>query len=344
MNNRSLRHRRQLTRAAIGLIIAALFAWSISVVAGSAGHRTLRLLCSTIESYCQQWAAGFTEGTGIAVLMVRLPTGEALTRLSRPGGASEFDVWHGGPADNYVIADSRGLLAPYRSPQSAAIPDEYKDPNGAWTGTYLGVLGFCSNQRLLDQLGLAVPTSWDDLLDARLAHLVSVPNPVTSGTGFSWLFTQTLRLNSTEVFEYVAALDRNVLQYTNSGLSPAVVAGRGEAAVAVTFSQHCVQAIDSGMTDLRVSYPIEGSGIEIGPVAVLAGAPDKDAAHAYVDYALSAKAQSGFDGGLAKQLPTRPDVATDPRISGGHQLPSEPAAAANARSRLTRQFQQVVQR
>lgn len=338
------RRRRLLTQSVVAVLATALFAWSVAVVAGSLGRPTLRLLCSTIESRCQDWADGFTQRTGTEVLMVRLPTGEALARLSRPGGASEFDVWHGGPADSYVVAISRGLLQPYRSPLAADIPADLKDPEGWWTGSYLGVLGFCSNQRLLDQLGLEVPSSWDDLLDPRLGHLVSVPNPITSGTGFSWLYTQTLLRPPDQVFEYVMALDENVLQYTNSGLSPATVAGRGEAAVAVTFSQHCVQAIDDGMTELRVSYPREGSGFEIGAVAVLAAAPNLPAARSYVDYALSAEAQAGRDGKLAEQLPTRPDVAADPRIAGGHRLPMDPVSAAAARDELTDRFQQVVLR
>lgn len=329
--------------AGAGVLALALFAWSVTVVTASAGRRSLHVLCSSIDALCQQWAQGFTERTGVEVLMERLSTGEALARLSR--GGDEFDVWHGGPADMYVVARSRELLQPYVAPAASAIPLEYRDPEGYWTGTYLGVLGFCSNVRQLADAGVDVPESWDDLLDRRLLGRVSVPNPVTSGTGYVWLRTQAQRLGSEDAaIAYAQAADAGVLQYTNSGLAPATVAGRGEAAVAVTFTQHCVRALDAGMGDLVVSHPREGSGFEIGAVAIMADAPDPAGARAYVDWAVSAPAQLGPSRVVAAQIPTRPDVPTDVRLTGGTLLPSAADAAASSRERLLGRFQREVHR
>lgn len=216
-----------------------------------------------------------------------------------------------------MLAASRGLLTPYVSPEAGAIPAEYRDADGHWTGTYLGVLGFCSNRGLLARLGVPVPESWDDLADPRLHGMVSAPNPVTSGTGYVWLRTQVLRLGQERAFAFVRDLDANVRQYTTSGLAPAGIAGRGEAAVAVTFTQHCVRAANAGMGDLVVSHPREGSGTEIGSVAILAGARAPAAARSYVDWALSRGAQAGEPGRPVDQLPTRRDVVADPRLGGG---------------------------
>lgn len=337
-----LRRRLTMVGAAVGAVV--LLVWSITVVAESAGRSSLRVLCSSIDAVCQQWARGYTQRTGIPVLMERLSTGEALARLSRPGGTAEFDIWHGGPADSYVLAVSRGLLQQYNSAQASDIPQAYKDPSGWWTGTYLGLLGFCSNRRLLDQLGVPVPRSWDDLLDPRLSGLLSIPNPVTSGTGYVWLWTQTQRLPTQAAFEYLVAVDRNVLQYTNSGLAPAGIAGRGEAAVAVTFSQHCIRDQDAGMSDLVWSYPREGSGIEIGSVAISADASNLSAARKYVDWALSYSAQAGSPGSYPTQIPTRPEIPVDPRLIGGVVLDTDPHAAAAARTELIARFKAEVDR
>lgn len=116
-----------------------------------------------------------------------------------------------------MLAASRGLLTPYVSPEAGAIPAEYRDADGHWTGTYLGVLGFCSNRGLLARLGVPVPESWDDLADPRLHGMVSAPNPVTSGTGYVWLRTQVLRLGQERAFAFVRDLDANVRQYTLAG-------------------------------------------------------------------------------------------------------------------------------
>lgn len=340
------KHRRWPLLVVVGALYVALLIWSVAVLSAASGRRSITVLCSSVETLCQQWARGFTQRSGIEVFMVRLPTGEALARLSRPGTAGEFDVWHGGPSDAYTVARSRNLLEPYLSPEAHAVPAQYRDLEGSWTGVYLGVLGFCSNQRLLDALGLPVPRSWDDLLAPQLRHRISAPNPLTSGTGYTLLQTQALRLGNEEAgLDYARALDAQVLQYTNSGLAPAGIAGRGEAVVALTFTQHCVRAAEAGMNELVVSYPREGTGFEIGAVAVLAHTADPWAARAYVDWAISREAQLvGSDARLG-QLSTREDVPDDPRLRGDSPLlSSHDDNPAETRERLLTAFQKQVRR
>ena len=192
---------------------------------------------------------------------------------------------------------------------------------------------------------MGVPRSWDDLLAPALRHRVSLPSPVTSGTGYTWLSTQVQRLGGEQAaLAYARALDPQVLQYTSSGLAPAGVVGRGEAVVAVTFTQHCVRAADAGMSDLVVSYPQEGTGFEIGAVAVLAHAADPDAAHAYVDWAISREAQTAGSEAVAVQLPTRDDVPSDARLEGGALLITHPNLDPDLRERLVEAFQTQVHR
>lgn len=326
-----------LRRLLVGGLYLSLLTWGIATLANTASHRAITVLCSSIEDLCRGWADGFTRQSGIEVVMIRLSTGEALTRLSRGEGGHEFDVWHGGPADSYVIAAERGLLAAYRSPEAATVAERYKDPAGFWTGVYVGVLGFCSNALVLDRLGLAAPASWDDLLAPQLANRVSAPNPLSSGTGYTMVWTQRVRLGTDEAtIEYLRAFDANVLQYTNSGLAPAGIAARGEAAVAITFSQHCIRAIDQGSDQLIVTYPKAGTGFEIGSVAVLTGARDPEAARRYVDYAISREGQLTGAGDWPAQLPTRTDIVADPRLGAGAEiLDYTPQQAAAARDRLT---------
>ena len=341
--------RRRRAPAALAAVVSGyllLAGWGVGVMAGPGTHRSVSVLCSSIDELCREWAEGFTSETGIEVAVVRVSTGEALTRLSRPGGTREFDVWHGGPADSYVIAADRGLLAPYVSPEAGAIPAAYKDPDGYWTGVYLGVLGFCSNPAMLERLGVPVPRSWDDLLDPRLTGNVSVPSPLTSGTGYTVAWTQLHRLGSTEAaLEYLTVLDARVLQYTRSGLAPARIAARGEAAVGVTFSQHCVQARADTLTDLRITYPEEGTGVEIGSVALVAGSEDSDGARRYVDYALSRAAQRAGAQANAAQLPTRADLPAGPELGAeARLLEYTPQQAATGREHLVAEVVSVVPR
>jgi iron(III) transport system substrate-binding protein len=288
----------------------------------------------------------FQEQTGIPTSYVRLSSGEALARIRAAAAAPEFDVWWGGPADGYVAAMGEDLLEPYVSPNAAVIPDTHKDADGAWTGVYVGALGLCSNMKVLEELGVEQPDSWDDLLDPKLQGHVAMAHPASSGTAYTALFTQVLRLGGDDAaMDYMRQLHNNILQYTKSGSAPAEMAGRGEIAVAVVFSHDCVKNIDAGFSDLAVSFPTDGTGYEIGGVALIANAPQPDAAKVWIDWSLTAPAQEIGPTVGSYQLPTNPDAAVSERSVDLSQVPLveyDFQAAGEARPRLTQRFEDEV--
>ena len=134
-------------------------------------------------------AAAFEAKTGIETVYVRASTGEALNRIRAEKARPQASVWFGGPGDSYRVAQEEGLLEPYISPSAENIADQFKDPDGYWTGLYTSNLGFASNKTLLAEKGIEVPTSWEDLLNPELKGLVAVANPATSGTAYAYIST-----------------------------------------------------------------------------------------------------------------------------------------------------------
>ncbi|HJU47319.1 MAG TPA: ABC transporter substrate-binding protein [Gaiellaceae bacterium] len=305
------------------------------------------MLCTPQEEWCQVMVAAFEAETGVDTNYVRLSSGEALARLQAGAESPEFSVWWGGPADGFVAANAEGLLEPYVSPNAAAIPDEYKDPDGVWTGVYVGALGFCSNTAVLGELGVDVPTSWDDLTDPALEGQVAIAHPASSGTAYTAMFTQVLRLGGEdEAIAYLQDVHSNVLQYTSSGAAPAEMAGRGEVAVSVVFSHDCVRNFEAGFSDLEVSFPEEGTGYEIGGAALIAGAPEPNAAKAWIDWALEAETQEiGPNEADSFQLPTNPDAAVHEasvNLDEVNLVDYDFQAAGEAREALTQRFEDEV--
>ena len=244
----------------------------------------------------------------------------------------------------------RALLLPAELPEAdgfiEAAEQKSGDP-GVWTGVYVGALGFCSNRTVLDRLGLDVPASWDDLLDTALEGQVSIAHPASAGTAYTALYSQVIRLGGEDqAIEYMSALDANVAEYSSSGAAPAEIAGRGEAAVAVVFSHDCVRNVDSGFTDLEVSFAAEGTGYEIGGVALIKDAPAPNAARAWIDWSLTAAAQElGAAEAQSFQLPTNPDAAVDERsvdLDEVALLDYDFQAAGVARESLTARFEDEV--
>jgi len=338
------RWRARLARSAGALVISLVVAASaVNVIAHSRGPR-LSVLCSSIEDLCQEWGRAFRERTGVNVTVARRSAGEALTLVSQHD--NQFDVWMGGPAEMYVLGAGRGLFAAYVPAGAEHVPDDRKDPSGAWTGIYQGVLGFCSNTAVLARAGLDAPTRWGDVLDPRLRGLVSAPNPNLSGTGYTMVETQVARLGTDAAMAWLRLLNRNILQYTSSGLAPSGVAARGEVAVAIAFTQHCAKQIDQGHDELTITYPDDGTGHEIGGIAILAGTDQPETARRFEDFMLSDEGQSLGAGIASSQLPARDDLARDERLvlpPGSHlaELPLD-EAAARQRELLDRFNRQVL--
>jgi iron(III) transport system substrate-binding protein len=304
---------------------------------------TLTVLCTPTEDWCVAMTEAFEAETGIDTNYVRLSSGESLARIRAAAASPEFSVWWGGPADAFIAATGEGLLEAYESPNAAAIPDQYKDADHNWTGVYVGALGFCSNTEVLAELGLEPPTSWEDLLAPELEGNVAMAHPATSGTAFTAFWSiVTLKANELEypdgmpaegeevegtgegfdedgaptpaaidaAFEYFAQLNNNILQYTRSGAAPGTLAGQGEVAVAVIFSHDCVKFQLEGFEGiLTTTFPEEGTGYEIGGMAIIANGPEPEAARMWYDWALLAETQEIGATVNALQLPTNPDAA-----------------------------------
>lgn len=334
--------------AAAGILALALTASACSVDDGGEGSADgpITIACGAMEDWCQKMTSEFTKKTGIKADFVRLSSGETVARLEAAKASPEFDVWHGGPVDGFGAAKNADLIEAYKSPNREAIPEKYRDADGFWTGVYVGVLGFCSNQKVLDKVGVAAPTSWEALLDPKLTKNVSSAHPSTSGTAFTTLWTQVTRLGGEDQgMAYMAKLHNNILQYSKSGTAPGQTAGRGEVAVGLVFSHDCVKYKEEGMSDLVVTFPSEGTGYEIGGVALVKGSKHSAAAKKYIDWTLTAEAQDNGPTVGSYQVLTHPDAKVDDRmvkLSDVNLVDYDFVAAAAAKKALTARFDEEI--
>ncbi|HUR07207.1 MAG TPA: ABC transporter substrate-binding protein [Nonomuraea sp.] len=327
------------------LIAGALVLSGCAHAAGTttADEGKVVVACGATEEWCAAMTSAFTAATGLKSEFVRLSSGEALARIQAGKSDPEFDVWHGGPADGYAAAAGHGLLENYVSPNAAAIPGRYKAGDGTWTGVYVGVLGFCANTRVLAEKRLRAPESSQSLLDPALKQDVGIAHPSTSGTAYTALWTQvTLHGgNVDQAMSYMKRLHPNVLQYSKSGAAPAQQVARGEVGVGVVFSHDCVATMEQGFPDLRVTFPAEGTGYEVGGVALIKGAHDPVSAKKYIDWALTPAAQEIGPSVRSYQAPTNPKARRSDKTADLATLKLidyDSTAAGERKLELTRRF------
>lgn len=280
---------------------------SAASVTGSADITgELNLLCVVDLEWCEGMVGEFNKlYPGILINWVRMSSGESLTRLRNEAANPQFDVWWGGPIDSYIAAAQEGLLEPYDSPNAVNLrdPNLMKADDNSWYGIYIGTLGFATNTNYLaEHPDLSAPTSWNDLIKPEWQGQILVAHPSSSGTSYTALCT-AIQLMGDDAWSYEQQLAQNVLQFTKSGAAPARFAGAGEAAVGIVFSHDIVAQIEKGLP-LKLTFPAEGTGYEIGGTAMVKGAKNPDLAKLWIDWALTPSAQELGPKYSAFQAPT----------------------------------------
>lgn len=350
-----MRTLRTTTIAALGTIALATGLVACSAPEGTpsagpgasapAASGSVAVACSQQEDFCQAITRAFEEKTGIKTTYVRLGAGEVLARLQTNPG--EFDVWSGGQAENHLIANDRGQVELYVSPNASALPEQYNDATGIWSGFYTDSVAFCSNSKELERKGIDAPTSWDDLLDPALKGAVAMPHPATAGVGYMAMFTVATLNGGDEAktIEFFQKLHVNVMQYSKSAATGTEQAGRGEVAVAIALDSDCQKANQAGYSDLVTTYPAEGTGFEVGAVSILKGARNATEAKQYFDWLLTTDAQNLYADIPSFAVPTHPDAIIGPNVPRQdtvNQVEWDIRKAADSRETFTKAFETQV--
>ncbi len=304
----------------VGCVVVMLLLVSLSAFAQ---ENVLNLYGSANPRSVEALAEGFEKATGVKVNWIRMSSGETLARLRAEKENPQADVWWGGTTDPHSVGALEGLTENYCPSIYDELDPRFRDPLGDCMviGVYVGVLGLSANEGVLKELGLPVPTSWEDLLDPRYKGMIGVANPNTSGTALTTLATQVFRkgeekgekVDEDAAIEYMKKLHANIANYTKSGVAPGILAGRGEIAIAIVFLHDVVYQIEEGYPVTAIA-PKEGTGYEIGGLNLIKGAPHPELAKQFMDWVVSAEAQEGQAKVGAYQLPTN-STAKVPEVS-----------------------------
>lgn len=252
----------------------------------------LVIYAGALEDECIAIGEAFEKETGIDTEVVVLGGGEILARVEAESENPIASIWWGGGIDGQMNAKDRGLLQPYLSPNAEFVDDSLKDPEGYWTGVYTGYVGFVYNIEKLEELGVEVPDSWEDLLDPKLEGEIEFAAPNASSTGYNVVATLIEAFGEDEGLEMAAKLDKNSI-YGERGTCWIAPVTSGEVAIGLCFLQDAIDLmVNEGYGDvIGISTPSEGTGYELGGVAIINNCPDLASAQKFVDWSLTAEAQ-----------------------------------------------------
>lgn len=280
---------KKLSLALSTLLLGSAFANS------ALAEGRLTVYCSATNELCEQEVQAFGKKYNVKVAFVRNGSGSTLAKIEAEKNNPQADVWYGGTLDPHSQAAEMGLLEPYKSPNLEQIIEKFRDPaklKGNYSSAvYMGILGYGVNLDRIKKLGIEkVPSTWEDLLDPRLAGEIQIADPQSSGTAYTAIATFVQLLGEEKAFDYFRKLHKNISQYTKSGITPARNTARGETAIGIGFLHDYAIEKKNG-ANIEMTAPTDGTGYELGGVSILKGARNLDNAKLFVDWSLSKEAQ-----------------------------------------------------
>jgi iron(III) transport system substrate-binding protein len=232
-------------------------------------------------------AEAFTGQTGIAVEVYQATSGDVLARLEAERNNPRADVvvlasW----GEGLGLAEA-GYVAAYDSPEAANLRDGWRDGGlFAQGGAALAVV--------VNTLELApedYPSSWFDLLDERWHGELTMPDPTLSGSAaeFVGIFSQHFGDEGWALFRALAEQGLDVPGPNNAALNPVL---SGEKLVTIAAVDYISYNQIAQGESLEIIYPSEGTVVALRPAFIQEGAPNREAAEAFIDFMLSAEGQA----------------------------------------------------
>ncbi len=248
----------------------------------------------------------FTKKTGIPVVFLRATTGELVNRVIAEKDDPQADILFGGATSYHLQARDAGALQPYVSPLAKNYPAYALSSDGSYTGFCVLALGIGVNaDRFAEKFpDTKLPETWDDLLNPEFKGEIVLTNPSASSTAYLFVQNQLQRLGEEKGWEYLLNLAPLVGQFPDSGSAPAKLLGTGEYALGVSYL-HAIAKYKSDGFNVKVIAPPQTVG-DVDCIAITKNAKHPDEAKKFVDFILSAEAQTLMSS-IDFTVPANPD-------------------------------------
>jgi iron(III) transport system substrate-binding protein len=262
------------------------------------------------EELTQEWADGFTEETGVTVVLRHGSDAELANQLVQEGAASPADVFLTENSPGVALVENAGLLADIDEETLALVPDEYRPSTGKWTGIAARSTVFVYNTSLLsaDQL----PTS---LLDLAQPEWKGRWAASPTGADFQAIVAAVLELEGRDAtLAWLQGMKENFTAYQgNSTVMKAVNAGEIPGGVIYHyywFGDQAETGENSGNTELHY-FKNEDAGafISVSGGAILASSKKAEAAQAFLRFIVGQGGQEILQTGTSFEYPVASDVA-----------------------------------
>jgi iron(III) transport system substrate-binding protein len=254
---------------------AALFAGA----AGASAQEKVVVYSSNDNTLNDLVFAAFAKETGIEVEPVSAGSGVVMNRLRAEKDRPRGDVVWG--INRTLLEANKAYFAPYIGKEVGAIPAEFRDPDGLWTGSNVHLLVITQNTKALP--AGEGPKTWSDLLDPKYKGKIAFTDPANSGSSYvnatflvdHWGGGDAGWAKLKQLFANTKVLNRSTLVFQG--------VGTGEYPLGISLEYAGPLWATNG-APVSVVYPSDGTLAIMEGVAMVKGGPNTEAAKQFVDY------------------------------------------------------------
>lgn len=248
------------------------------------------------------------------------------------------DVVNSSDAAHLVVWKRAGMLAPYLPEEVAQhFPAAHRDPDGmfaSWRIT-LSPLGYNTKLVKADE----APKSYAELVDPKWAGKIVKAHPGYSGT----IMTATQQLSRDLGWAWFEKLAKLKVMQVQSATEPPKKLALGERALMADGGEYVIEELRTRGEPVEIVYPAEGTPLITGPSAIMARAPNPNAARLFQAWSMTREAQQlNIDVGALRsahaQARDRPDMK---RFADIKTLREEPGVVADQADALKAQYLKI---
>ncbi len=304
--------RTLIAATVLGLLLAA-------IACGRSAEREVVIYTSLDQTFSEEILRQFEEETGIRARAVydteAAKTTGLVNRLLEEKDHPRADVFWNSEIVRTIMLERRGVLAPYRSPAAADIPERFKDPEGTWTGFAARVrVLVCNTGRLPEE---ERPRSIFELAEPRWRGAVALANPLfgTTATHGAALFAA---LGEEQAEAYFRSLKDNEVAIVAGNATSKDRVAAGEFEVGFTDTDDVFVALARGQPVATV-FPDQGEGglgtlLIPNSVALVRGGPNPEEGKRLIDFILSEEVEGRLAAAKGGQIPLRSSVPRPERV------------------------------
>lgn len=215
-------------------------------------------------------------------------TGTLLSKLQGEGKNTQCDIFYDleGANAEILLANNPDLFADLSYLDFSIYDSSVMNPDRKDYRYACNVKDDCAiivNKKVLSDNNLPIPTTYDDLLKPEYKGLIVMPNPKTSGTGYSFYNGVVSLRGEDEAMKYFKSLNDNIVEYTTSGSAPLKLIQRGEAGIGVAQLFEIV-SFSNEDSNLQPVYLSEGLSYNIFNMGMINGHETREAVKNVFDY------------------------------------------------------------